>query len=117
MSAVLMSADMMVSSRVMSAARQAGVPLAIALSPADLNDRLCRGTRLVMVDLSQAGLSVGDVVAVARAGAPQAQIIAFGPHVEEGLLAAAREAGCDFVMSNGQFHREHEAILARLGAA
>ncbi|HUE73422.1 MAG TPA: hypothetical protein VMP01_21265 [Pirellulaceae bacterium] len=114
MSAVLVSSDMMVSSRVMSTARQAGVPLAVALSAGDLKERLSGETRLVMLDLSQPGLNVAEVVAAVRSGAPAARIIAFGPHVDEPLLASARDAGCDVVMSNGQFHREQEAIIARL---
>ena len=117
MSAVLVSGDMMVSSRVMSAARQAGVSLTVALSLADLKDRLGGGARLVMVDLSPAGSMIGDIVAAVRAAASEARIIAFGPHVDEGLLAAARNAGCDVVMSNGEFHREQVAILASLSAA
>ncbi len=116
MSAVLLSGDMMVSSRVMSAARQAGVPLAIAQSPADLDERLSGDTRLVMLDLSQPALQLPVAVGAVRAIAPVATILAFGPHVEEQLLAAAREAGCDEVMSNGQFHREQGAILAKLVA-
>lgn len=113
MSAVLVSSDMLVSSRVMSTARQAGVPLAVALSAGDLKERLRDETRLVMLDLAQPGLNVAEVVAVVRSGAPAARIIAFGPHVDEGLLASAQDAGCDVVMSNGQFHREQEAILAK----
>ena len=113
MTAVLMSADMMVSSRVMSAARQSGIALAIAPSIADLIGRLTDSTRLVMLDLSS-GLTIKDVVASIRAAAPQGRIIAFGPHVDEALLAAARDAGCDVVMSNGQFYREQDVILRGL---
>lgn len=113
MRAVLLSSDMMVSSRVTSAARQAQTGLAIALSVADLKDWLNEQTRLVMIDLSPTGLNIADAVAVIRTGAIAATIIAFGPHVEEELLAAARDAGCDVVMSNGQFHREQEALLRR----
>ena len=116
MSAVLASSDMMVSSRVMSTARQAGVPLAIALSAGDLKDRLSGETRLVMLDLSQRGMTAAEVVGAIRQCAPAARIIAFGPHVDEELLASARDAGCDAVMSNGQFYREQEAILAKLRA-
>ena len=116
MSAVLVSSDRMVSSRVMSTARQAGVPLSIALAAGDLPGRLSGETKHVMLDLSQPGMNVMDMVATVRGGAPAARIIAFGPHVDEARLAAARDSGCDVVMSNGQFHREQEAILAKFCA-
>lgn len=116
MTAVLVSGDMMVSSRVMSAAKSAGATLAIALSAGDLPERLSDQARLVLVDLSQPGLSPAEVVSTVRQGAPLAKIVAFGPHVEEGLLAAARDAGCDLVMTNGEFHRQQAAILAKHGA-
>jgi hypothetical protein len=116
MSAVLVSGDMMISSRIMSAAKRAGVMVAIALSLGDLKQRLTAQTRLVMFDLSHLGSTAADVVAAVQAGSPGAQIVAFGPHVDERLLDSARNAGCDVVMSNGQFHRVHEAILAKLGA-
>ena len=40
-------------------------------------------------------------------------IVAFGPHVHEERLAAAREAGCDEVVSRGQFFAQLDAILGR----
>ena len=38
-------------------------------------------------------------------------VVAFGPHVHEERLAAAREAGCDVVVSRGKFFAELDAIL------
>ena len=38
-------------------------------------------------------------------------VVAFGPHVHENRLAAVREAGCDLVVSRGQFFAEIDAIL------
>ena len=104
---------MMVSSRVTSAARQSQTSLSIVVSAADLKERLSNQTRLVMIDLSQPGLPIADAVAAVRTAARAATILAFGPHVEAGLLTSARDAGCDVVLSNGQFHREQEAILAQ----
>jgi DNA-binding NarL/FixJ family response regulator len=115
-SVVLVSSDMLVSSRLRSTAEQAGVALGIALSSSELASRLRSDTRLVVFDLSQPALKLPEAVAAVRAAAPQAKILAFGPHVEEGLLAAARSAGCDDVLTNGQFHREQSAILASYGA-
>lgn len=104
---------MMVSSRLRSTAQGAGVPLEIVASPADLGARLNSAHRLVIFDLSQPGLDLRGAIAAARSAAPAARIIAFGPHVDEALLASARAAGCDEVLTNGQFHREQGALLAK----
>lgn len=113
MSAVLVSSDMLVSSRLRSTAQQAGVPLTIALSAAGLADQLRGDMRLVIMDLSQPMLNLADAVATVRATAPKAKIIAFGPHVDARLLTSASAAGCDLVLTNGQFHREQAALLAQ----
>jgi CheY-like chemotaxis protein len=114
MSAVLVSADMTAGTKVAIAARAAGVPLAIVQLPEELPARLGDGVRLVILDLSQPGLKAGAAVASVRTGAPRAKIVAFGPHVEEGLLAEAARAGCDLVLTNGQFHRQYATFLAEL---
>jgi DNA-binding NarL/FixJ family response regulator len=111
MCVVLVSGDMMASSRLCSTAQRVGVSLGIAVSPGDLAGRLSGQTRLVIFDLSQPDLKLADAVAAVRSASPGARIIAFGPHVDEALLAAASSAGCDEVMSNGKFHREQEALL------
>jgi len=38
-------------------------------------------------------------------------VVAFGPHVHEERLAAAREAGCDEVLSRGEFFARVNAIV------
>ncbi len=111
MSAVLVSSDMMVSSRLSNTAQRANVPLTIALSAGDLTSQLSGQTRLVIVDLTQPGLNIVEAVSAVRTIAPAAKILAFGPHVDEELLAEASAAGCDLVLSNGQFHREQESLL------
>ena len=60
----------------------------------------------VLVDLGTPGLKPNDLaerLAPLATGRPA--IVAFGPHVHEALLSAAREAGCDEVVSRGQFSR------------
>jgi len=113
-SVVLISSDMMVSSRVRSTSQAAGAALQIVVSPADLAVKLGEETRLVIVDLSQPQLNLPDVIAAVRESSPAARIVAFGPHVADKLLALARKAGCDEVMTNGEFHREQLALIGRL---
>jgi hypothetical protein len=40
-------------------------------------------------------------------------IVAYAPHVHEDRLRAATEAGCNEVLSRGQFDRQMDDILAR----
>ena len=73
---------------------------------------------LVILDLGMPGLDVRGVVARLRAlRVPAAKIIAFGPHVHEALLQAARDAGCDTVLARGQFYARLDEIVtgARIG--
>jgi hypothetical protein len=68
----------------------------------------CAGAEVVVVDLSRFS---GDVVAAVRSIAPDARIVAFGPHVDEGLLASARDAGADTVLPRSRFFRDPAGAL------
>jgi hypothetical protein len=61
---------------------------------------------LVLIDLARAV----DLSAVRRA-APHSRIIAFGPHVDDAALEAARQAGIDDVMPRSQFFRQVSELL------
>jgi CheY-like chemotaxis protein len=68
---------------------------------------------LALLDLSMPGLNVADAVARLRdAVGPEAAILAFGPHVHAAKLAAATKAGCDRVLTRGQFSRDMASVLA-----
>jgi hypothetical protein len=56
---------------------------------------------VVIVDL----VRIGDVRSI-RAAAPRARIVAFGPHVDDESLEAARAAGFDVVVPRSQFFRD-----------
>lgn len=113
MNVLLISPDLMIQSRVAAAAERASVrpPRVVgwqdALSLAD-----AASYRLVLVDLAAPGLDVGRLVSALRERLqPSTCVVAFGPHVHTDKLAAAREAGCDRVLSRGQFDRDVDAIL------
>lgn len=75
---------------------------------------LCKGegANTLLVDLSLSSLDVASLVAQLRSGdGSGTRVIAFGPHVHEQRLTAAREAGCDLVVSRGQFFSQLETIL------
>ena len=90
------------------------VPIRVLASPDDLAAKLSDQTRLVIIDLGQNGLDLPKIVGDVRSKSPSARIVAFGSHVNEVLLAAARDAGCDDVMPNSQFDRTHVELLRSL---
>jgi hypothetical protein len=53
------------------------------------------------------------IVEQLKAAPNRPRVIAFGPHVHEERLQAARKAGCDEVVSRGQFFAQVEGMLAR----
>lgn len=95
-----LTADLMFAARIRGAAAGA----AVVQSLARLLERVGPSTRLVLVDL-QAREGVETVSAV-RSAAPGAEVVAFGPHVAEEALAAARRAGADRVLPRGAFVRQ-----------
>lgn len=67
---------------------------------------------LVVIDLSTPGLKLSELVPQLRTRlAASARIIAFGSHVHTALLAQARDAGCDLVVSRGEFHARMDDFL------
>ncbi len=68
----------------------------------------CAGADAVIVDLARHGTSIPAV----RVTAPAARIVAFGPHVDDELLATARADGADVVLARSQFFRDPAAAVA-----
>lgn len=115
MDTLLLTSDLAISSAVSGAAERQGIRFASAFTTAALLDKLAETTpQLVVIDLSTPCLDIETLVSQLRGQLSNVQIVAFGPHVHEQRLAAAREAGCDEVFSRGQFHRGMDEILAKL---
>jgi DNA-binding response OmpR family regulator len=113
MNVVLVSRDLMLQSRLGSAARNVGIEYLTANDAAKAiqlaADETCRG---VVIDLKEPSLNIVELVANLRAARGHGFLIAAcGPHVQEAALEAARSAGCDVVATRGQFERDAEAIL------
>ena len=114
MSIVILSGDLMCSSRIAGAADHLGMACATAMSVAALDDRLVEGTRLVVIDLSTAGVEPSVLVPKIRTALPaRPQIVAFGPHVQGELLEEAETSGCDVVVSRGEFFARLPDLLSR----
>ncbi len=115
LSTVLLSGDLIFSSRASGAAARCDSQL-VTVASAEAACQACASgeVSLVLVDLTMRGLDVRALVDQLRAASPgKVAIVAYGPHVQEAALGAAREAGCDEVLSRGQVDREIDAILAR----
>ena len=68
----------------------------------------CAGAEVVVVDLARSG----DQIAAVRAAAPDARLVAFGPHVDEAGAEAASAAGADVVMPRSRFFRDPAAAIS-----
>jgi DNA-binding NarL/FixJ family response regulator len=108
---VFLTADLLFSSRVLGAARTLGVDCKIASSPTQLMAALDADCRLVLIDLGMDGLDLNAAVASVRGASSAARIVAFGPHVNEALLASAKSAGCDVVLPRSQFNNQYAELL------
>jgi CheY-like chemotaxis protein len=114
MDVLLLTADLTTSSSVTGAAEGQGLSLVVALHVEGMLATL-KGdpARLVILDLAAVDLDVADVVARLRdLPNPPVRIAAFGPHVQEARLAAARQAGCDHVLSRGAFFAQLDEIVS-----
>ena len=68
---------------------------------------------VVLLDLNCTLVDAGRIMPQLKSLPCPSNTIAFGPHVHETKLAAAREAGCDVVLTRGQFDAQMEAVLKR----
>jgi DNA-binding NarL/FixJ family response regulator len=102
---------MLFSSRLLGAAGTLGVECKIASLPNQLPATVAADCRLVCIDLGMGGLDLPAAVAAVRIAAPGAKIVAFGPHIDDALLASAKVAGCDQVLPRSQFHKQYAELL------
>jgi CheY-like chemotaxis protein len=117
---VTLTSDLTVASMVRGAAERVGATSAMALDVDSLFRRLgeAGGAALVLVNLETRGLEIALLMErIAALEVKPVAVIAIGPHVHEAKLQAAREAGCDKVLSKGGFHAQAaELIAAYLGS-
>lgn len=114
---LLITSDLTSSSSVAGAAQRSAVDLQTAFGVAAVEGKIAQcQPALVILDLSTAGLNVRELVPDLRARLGRdVPILAFGPHVRTADLAAAREAGCNLVVSRGEFQARVDQYL--LGSA
>jgi DNA-binding response OmpR family regulator len=111
MTVILISADLTVVSRFQGAAAHAGLATRVVASQAAAIECDSENVGLAVIDLSAPLSDIQAIVKHFKSETTPPRIIAFGPHVHEERLAAAREAGCDEVVSRGQFFGQMESLL------
>lgn len=117
--AVAICPDLMFGSRLAAAAARTGTRVEVfgnldgACRRLESIDEKLAAVGLAILDLSMASLDPAEGVRRLRSANSAVPILAFGPHVHEGRLAAAREAGADEVMSRGAFDAQMDDLLKR----
>jgi DNA-binding NarL/FixJ family response regulator len=112
MNAILLSEDLIFTSRVVGTGRDLGLPIRTARSAdAVLNLAQQQPPTCVIVDLSNPGLRIADLVTGLNGAANRPRIVAYGSHVDTATLRAAREAGCDVVLPRSKFVEELPTAL------
>ncbi|HZN55148.1 MAG TPA: hypothetical protein VFB67_07490 [Candidatus Polarisedimenticolaceae bacterium] len=104
---LFVSDDILFWARVRDAARAAGRE-ALRIGDEAAMDAAFRsgGVARVIADLGSRSVDVLAWAARWKAASPAPELIAYGSHVDEHALAAARDAGFDLVMPNSRFNRE-----------
>lgn len=113
MDILLLSPDLATSSTVQGAAERFGISFDTAW---DVDMLMEKGKvdppNLVILDLSTPNIDpIALVPRIRDLPVEPRRIVAFGPHVHEARLAAARDAGCDAVLSRGRFHAELDDVV------
>jgi CheY-like chemotaxis protein len=112
MPALYLTKDLFFASRVTATARALGGEVCIVGSGEKLIEQFAENCRLVLIDLDAPVADISSVVSTLRERSGDSlAVIAFGSHVHEARLEAARQAGCDAVLTRGQFDRQMAEFL------
>ena len=112
---LLLSQDLFFSSKITGTANVLGVKFTVKNSAANVLAALenhAETIRLVVIDLSLPGLKIGDLI-TAFPETFRPDVIAYDAHVKTESLQAAQAAGCDEVLSRGQFSSRLPEIIGR----
>lgn len=111
---VLLSRDLFFASRIEGVCQRLNAELISVPRVEDLPSRMAGGKVAgILVDLTLPGLEMEAVIA-ALPEENRPRVAAFGPHVAERQLAAAREAGCDEVLPRSRFSAQMAEVVGRM---
>lgn len=100
---LLLSDDLMFTSRVTGTARDLGYSILVVRSGKALIDGAIKDSpRCVIIDLANPGLELTTLIGTLNK-LDRPRIVAYGSHIDAAALQAAREAGCDLVMPRSRF--------------
>jgi CheY-like chemotaxis protein len=101
---LLLSDDLIFTSRITGTARDLGRSVTPARTPA-LLETLARthAPTCVLLDLAHPGLEIEAMVRALKTASPRVYLVAYGSHVDTATLRAARAAGCDVVLPRSKF--------------
>src|SRR5262245_29834185 len=111
MTAILLSDELMFTSRITSTARAVGVAMTVCrdsqslLLQATISPPSCD-----ILDLHNPGLDIASLAQSLKVIAKM-NIVAYGSHVDAETLKSAREAGCDLVLPRSKFVEALESQL------
>lgn len=101
---LLLSDDLLFSSRVIGTARERRLSLAQVKSVAELEAAAGESPpACVILDLQTPGLDVGELRRRLAEAGRSPRVVGYGSHVDVTTLKAAREAGCDPVLPRSKF--------------
>jgi CheY-like chemotaxis protein len=105
---LLLSDDMLFTSRITGIARDLGLSVKPARSLNALMTLIHEQTpACVIVDLAHPELRIADFMDHLRTGCtPMPRVVAYGSHVDAPTLRAAKEAGCAVVLPRSKFVEE-----------
>jgi DNA-binding NarL/FixJ family response regulator len=109
---LLLSDDLIFSSRIAGAASARGLSLTVSRTAAELVQSAHRLTpRCLIIDLDNPGLDLAALMGELRRMNSTARVVAYGPHVNAALLHDARAAGCDPVLPRSKFVEQLESEM------
>jgi DNA-binding NarL/FixJ family response regulator len=105
---LLLTDDMIFSSRITGTARALGLNMIVVKSEGDLVSQAReRNPTCVILDLSIARKKMDALIRNLKEGNfSRPRLVAYGSHVDAATLRAARDAGCDLVLPRSQFVEE-----------
>lgn len=112
---VVLNRDLMFGSRITGVLRHLGYRARFARETDDFLAALAaegEGAALGIIDMN-AGVDWDAVGAFLGRSGERAPLLGFGPHVDVAGRKAAKEAGLDRIVSNGQFHADAPTLIAR----
>ena len=108
---LLVTGDLIFSTKITGTARALGLEVAVVASPAAAQERLAGGSvRFVLLDLGLFTLTAESIQQIVSA-AGAVPVMAYGSHVDTDRLESARAAGCREVMPRSRLAAELPQLL------